>query len=109
MAQYTGKRQVLIFGPPEGQQVITQLALLKKEAAGLKERDMSISVAAKKTTLYKKYGIAASEPFTIILVGKDGGEKYRSNKLTSAQQLFDLVDAMPMRKEEMRRGKRSAE
>jgi hypothetical protein len=107
MAQYTDKRQVLIFGPAKGTQVMAQWALLEKDSAGLRERDMFVLLAAGEKALYQKFGVAAAEPFLILLVGKDGGEKYRSKELTNAQQLFGLVDAMPMRRAEMRRGKKA--
>ena len=41
--------------------------------------------------------------FQVILVGKDGGVKLRSDKPVPAAELFGLIDAMPMRQEEMRR------
>jgi len=41
--------------------------------------------------------------FQFILVGKDGGVKLRSDKPVPAAELFGLIDAMPMRQEEMRR------
>ena len=39
--------------------------------------------------------------FTVILIGKDGGEKLRSNKPISFTQLQQTIDAMPMRRQEM--------
>lgn len=41
--------------------------------------------------------------FLFILIGKDGSEKLRSNHPVSTSKLFDLIDSMPMRQEEMRR------
>ena len=41
--------------------------------------------------------------FTVVLVGKDGGEKFRSHGPVSPQDIFDQIDAMPMRRREMRR------
>ena len=40
--------------------------------------------------------------FTCILVGKDGGIKLRQDSQVKLEQIFDLIDAMPMRKEEIR-------
>ena len=40
---------------------------------------------------------------TVILVGKDGGVKLRQNEQVNFKQIFLLIDAMPMRREEMRR------
>tara|TARA_Y100000996_G_C22148170_1_gene489266 strand:+ start:20 stop:445 length:426 start_codon:yes stop_codon:yes gene_type:complete len=38
--------------------------------------------------------------FRLILIGKDGGIKLNSKK-TSIKDIFNLIDTMPMRKEEM--------
>lgn len=40
--------------------------------------------------------------FSFILIGKDGGVKLRSDELVSTQDLFGLIDSMPMRRNEMR-------
>ena len=37
-----------------------------------------------------------------ILVGKDGGVKLRQNAQVKLNDIFALIDAMPMRQEEMR-------
>jgi hypothetical protein len=39
--------------------------------------------------------------FTVILIGKDGTEKHRTNTLLQMQELFTIIDAMPMRRAEM--------
>ena len=44
----------------------------------------------------------ASTAFTVILIGKDGGEKLRSRIPLSAARLFAAIDEMPMRRQEMR-------
>ena len=41
------------------------------------------------------------QSFRILLIGKDGGIKYESNRSVSLIQLFELIDSMPMRKNEM--------
>lgn len=42
--------------------------------------------------------------FLFVLVGKDGGVKLTSRSLVSRKRLFGIIDAMPMRRDEMRRG-----
>ena len=42
---------------------------------------------------------------TVILVGKDGGVKLRRNEQANLNEIFLLIDGMPMRREEMRRKK----
>ena len=41
------------------------------------------------------------QSFIILLIGKDGGIKYESNQYISLIQLFELIDLMPMRQDEM--------
>ena len=41
---------------------------------------------------------------TMVLVGKDGGEKRRWNTPTAPQEIFDIIDAMPMRQKEIEEG-----
>ncbi len=41
--------------------------------------------------------------FTVILVGKDGGIKMKTEAPVTLDEIFDRIDSMPMRKEEMRR------
>ena len=41
------------------------------------------------------------QSFRILLIGKDGGIKYESNQYVSLIQLFELIDSMPMRQNEM--------
>jgi hypothetical protein len=43
--------------------------------------------------------------FTVILIGKDGGEKLRQHTPISIDKLNATIDAMPMRQEEMRQKK----
>jgi hypothetical protein len=42
--------------------------------------------------------------FTVILVGKDGGEKLRSQTPVTMERLAKLIDSMPMRQKEIRDG-----
>ncbi len=49
----------------------------------------------------KRFGVAPGE-FTVILIGKDGGEKLRSHQPLSWETLQQTVDAMPMRQQEMK-------
>jgi hypothetical protein len=50
-------------------------------------------------SFFEKLSISTSE-FRLILFGKDGGIKLNSRK-TSLEEVFSLIDTMPMRQEEM--------
>lgn len=51
--------------------------------------------------LRQQFGIT-TEDFAVILVGKDGTEKQRSQTLIDPATIFSAIDAMPMRQQEMR-------
>jgi hypothetical protein len=40
--------------------------------------------------------------FTVVLIGKDGGEKLRRGTDVDIAEIFALIDSMPMRQREMR-------
>lgn len=68
----------------------TQAALLLPALAGLNERDFVVQI---------QFG---TRSFSVVLIGKDGGEKLRRATPLSPEELFAIVDAMPMRRAEMR-------
>ena len=43
------------------------------------------------------------EQSKVLLVGLDGGVKFRQNRVVSRKEIFDLIDTMPMRKLELKR------
>ena len=43
----------------------------------------------------------SDQSFRILLIGKDGGIKYESNRSVSLIYLFEMIDTMPMRQDEM--------
>jgi hypothetical protein len=51
--------------------------------------------------LRRRYG-AVQGGFAVILIGKDGGVKLVQEEQVSLQAIFDLIDTMPMRRQEMR-------
>ena len=40
--------------------------------------------------------------FKLLLIGKDGGEKYNSNDPININIIYELIDGMPMRKQEIK-------
>ena len=46
---------------------------------------------------YKK----SNSPFEVILIGLDGGIKLQQSEFLTAKKLFEVIDVMPMRKDEM--------
>ncbi len=101
---FANHRMVLVFGN-NSTLVQRQLAALQKDSTGLAERDLIVRQPKPGDDLYQTYYITPNEPFTVILIGKDGGEKYRSASILTTNRLFAMVDAMPMRQAEIRQTK----
>jgi len=95
------QRQLLIFGVGQ-EEFNQQLQVLKQDSAGLSERDLVIYTYKERSTLHTEYAIKPNQ-FAIILIGKDGGEKFRSLSAVKRETIFSLIDTMPMRKAEMRK------
>ena len=51
--------------------------------------------------LREKFSIKSSI-FTVLLIGKDGGLKLRREGGVELDEIFSLIDTMPMRQREMR-------
>ena len=82
---------------------LQQLRLLAADEPGLNERDLIVQkFIYNETTAHRFRAKIINSDFTFILIGKDGGEKYRSTTVVPLKQLYALIDAMPMRVEEMR-------
>lgn len=99
-------RKVLLFYKTEGEkQLQSQTQLLASAQKGILERDIQIEkipYSAGNAGKWKQWKIKDSDAFTFILVGRDGGEKLRSQEAVKAEELFGLIDAMPMRKREIK-------
>ena len=52
--------------------------------------------------LFYKSVLAQSKDFEVILIGLDGGVKLRQEDVLSQKKLFQIIDAMPMRRSEMK-------
>jgi len=60
----------------------------------------SLSKAARRS-LREIFGIRSSE-FRLLLIGKDGGEKFNSGAAVPLSKIFDRIDGMSMRRQEIR-------
>ena len=109
------KRVLLIFAADElddGFQ--SQERILEAIGGGLLERDMIVIRAFADNRIlideqshgqsapgfYQRFAVDKNE-FRVILVGKDGGVKLDSVSAVSGNDLFALIDSMPMRRSEM--------
>ena len=107
-------RVLLIFSPSQQTaEYREQLDQLRADPAGLQERDVQVYrifpaglITSERDVLehndlsdqYRsQYGVDP-ETFTVILVGKDGTEKLRTDQVLRTDKLYAVIDAMPMRR-----------
>ncbi len=104
-------RIVLVFGKASDPKVEKQIDVLKQKQAELADRALviirisddearvvygtSVAMSGDKLRADAKVG---NDDFQVLLVGKDGGVKFRSKEIVSDADIFDLIDRMPMRK-----------
>ncbi|MGI9543766.1 MAG: DUF4174 domain-containing protein [Cyclobacteriaceae bacterium] len=109
-------RVLLVFAPTANHEAYQeQLTMLLADHSGLEERDVVVfrifptKAASPKggrlsdreiKGLREKYQISEDE-FWVILIGKDGSTKLSRSEPLANQELFNVIDAMPMRKQEM--------
>ena len=109
-------RLILLFASDKDNPMLQQQhTQLQADADGLTDRDLlifrvlpgqvigqdTIWDAASAQKLRDKYDVKKSE-FCVILIGKDGSEKLRKDELLARKELYAVIDAMPMRRREMR-------
>ena len=57
-------------------------------------------------SIYRKYEIEKNT-FSVLLIGKDGKVKMRKTDIISTREIFQMIDSMPMRQQEMKKGKQT--
>ena len=110
-------RVLVLFADRDASQYLEQQRLLEASRAGLSERDMLVLGVTGESvrtlfgntsgfdveTLRNTIGDKSSIIFEAVLIGKDGGVKQRWTTPVSPESVFEIIDAMPMRADEMRR------
>ena len=104
------KRLLLLFAPTlESTELVRQQEMIRESRPGIAERQIEVlevvpggNASAKREDLLRKFGVEAGS-YTLLLLGKDGQEKYRSQKAVPLEEVFRIIDQMPMRRQEMRK------
>jgi hypothetical protein len=105
-------RVLLVFAPRTGDPGLAeQERLLAGDRSGFADRDLRVvrvagdtvtGLSASAADLRHAYGIAP-DTFAVRLVGKDGHVATRADRPVASSELFATIDAMPMRRDELRR------
>lgn len=104
-------RVVVIYSPADGsRQMQQQLLTLSQKNAEVKDRDIVVIECVKpalssedKNLINRRFNHDLAK-FGVWLIGKDGSVKMSSTQPVAAEKLFELIDTMPMRRNEMKQG-----
>ena len=117
LQRYVGRSRVfLVFAPGEDDPTLTeQRRIMASAAQGARQRDLvvveivgtrasgpAMSTDDAPNALRRRFSVPPAA-FRAVLVGKDGGAKLSEAAPIAADRLFPVVDAMPMRRQEMGR------
>lgn len=105
-------RVLLLMDPYGSPNCQSQLKLLKAHSTEIQQRDILIFVFDGKALLDENGSLSPVSvrdvPYPnfegVILIGKDGGVKLKKKYLQTAQYIFDRIDAMPLRRVDLRDG-----
>ncbi len=109
-------RLLLLFAPSASDEKYEeQIRLLEGLEAEFEDRDLLLGKFLEVETgeldgaippedAAKQRDAFSVEPdgFVVLLIGKDGTEKFRTGEPVPAEEIFRRIDAMPMRRREMR-------
>lgn len=118
------KRPLLLFSKSRSFAGLDQqMDILRDYRPDLQERDVVVlSTTGRQETqtvigytpvprgtarLLRKQFQPSRSGLTVVLIGKDGTEKARWEKVVDPQTVFDLIDAMPMRQQEIKQAEQS--
>lgn len=122
--QFKWKRRLLLVFAPDSshplfeslqREISTQkqavddrdLVVFEILGVGTSKRDGTQLAPHSAASLREQFGVSPNA-FSLILVGKDGGVKLRRNDPVNLEEIFRLIDSMPMRQDEMRQNGRSS-
>jgi hypothetical protein len=92
-------RPILVFASEDDARLDRQIARFEANGADLENRRNVVIVdTGTGGALRARFKPAG---FTVILLGLDGGEKFRSDRVIDPDRLDALIDRMPMRRREL--------
>ena len=110
------RRPLLLFAPTESDpRLVETVRRIEASRCDFADRDMVLGLIVTEGTstldgqvvdtsqarrLLSEFGIGANS-FSVVLIGKDGGEKLRVNEVPDLPTIYAVIDGMPMRSAEM--------
>jgi len=115
--QWKNRLLLLFASSEEDQAYLTLKKEIDRQAMEVKDRDLLVFYVLERGEsrldqerlspdqalfLRKRLSVPPGR-FTIVLIGKDGGEKIRQESSVDLKEIFAIIDAMPMRQQEMKK------
>ena len=115
-SSYRWKNRVIVVSTSRPDQAKAVEAVLKREQSGILDRDLvvidvsghgkriahAVRPSGEELTSWRRRFSLTGDEDSFVLIGKDGGVKSRQTGTLNLARWFTLIDAMPMRQEEMR-------
>jgi hypothetical protein len=118
LASYRWKNRILlVFSPSESDPDFAAFnRSVERERPEVKDRDLVVFRLFEKAPsrveqqplqpeeadrLRRRFGVRTGR-LTVILIGKDGGVKWEREHRATLKEIFDRIDSMPMRRQEMK-------
>ena len=109
------RRPLLVFAPTDSDpRLVETLSRIESSRCDFGDRDMVLGLVVNEGSstldgqevnpeeaqrLRDQYAIGESA-FSVVLIGKDGGQKLRVDEVPDLSAIYDLIDGMPMRSRE---------
>lgn len=103
LKNYQWKKRVLILLTDSAQNtnfVEARIQLLTRKRE-VQDRDL-VTIEETQTQGPWHQRFNSQQAFTVILIGKDGEEKWRTQNPLNLDEVFQIIDSMPMRQSEMK-------
>ena len=102
LSRYLWKNRIILtFGNDQDHPDLIRLkAEMKENECEILNRDL-LHFHFSNDHYFGKLTTTNDQSLRILLIGKDGGIKYESSQSVSILRLFELIDSMPMRQDEM--------
>ncbi len=112
LSDYKWKNRVLVLSdsPPHANYVKNALQLINDSSKKIEQRDLIILIYKEdnlynlddKEILFKSINSTIKNLNGYLLIGKDGGIKSKQPYPLQLEEIFELIDSMPMRRAEMK-------
>ena len=101
-SQKVSRKQLKTFASEHQEMLERELIVFNVGEGKVYQSQEVVATTGEADYLHNRYQVPKNQ-FRVILIGKDGGEKLRQDTLLSTDKLFAIIDAMPMRRQEIRK------